>query len=304
MKVTETITIIGGSGFIGSYVVQELAKLGCKILVVSRHASCAQHLRPCGAVGQIALVDRDITNFQALEKIIRSSDYVVNLIGILYQKKGHTFKKMHTEVPAKIAELCTKYKVKKLIHMSALGIDESSKTSLYAKSKFEGEREVLHKYSKAVVLRPSVVFGAEDNFINLFAWISKFSPVFPLIGGGQNKFQPVYVEDIARVARVIITEPSRKFEGGKFNLGGPKKLTFKEILALILEITKRKRLFLPIPFAWAKFKAYFLEYMPKPLLTRDQVELLKYDNVVHGPNGFDMFKIKPTAMESILPKYL
>lgn len=304
MKINETVTIIGGSGFIGSYVVKELAKFGCKIQVVAKHATHAQHLRTCGAVGQIALVDRDVTNFQELDKIIKASDYVVNLVGILFQKKRSTFKKMHIEVPSKIAELCSKHKVKKLIHISALGIDQSSKTSLYARSKLDGEKEVLLRYPQAIILRPSVVFGAEDNFMNLFAWISKFSPFLPLIGGGYSKFQPVYVEDVAKAIALCITETSHKFDGGKFNLGGPTKYTFREILTYILEVTDRRRLFVPIPFGIAKFKAFFLELMPSPLLTRDQVELLKYDNIVQGQNGLDVMKIKPTALEAIAPRYL
>ncbi len=297
------ITIFGGSGFIGSYVVRELAKTGAKIKVVGRYASSASHLRTTGAVGQIALVDAKLNDKSVIDTLIKGSEIVINLVGILAEKRKASFEDIHISLPSSIAESCKKHNVESLIHISALGVDQV-KTSSYAKSKLAGEKEVLKHFPQATILRPSVVFGPEDNFINLFNWISKFSPFLPLIGGGYNLFQPVYVGDVAlAISRAIESKP-KLVQGKIFEIGGPIQYSMKEIMKLILNTTGRKRLLLPIPFFLAKFKAFFLEFMPKPLLTRDQVELLKYNNIVSKENGLTNLGIQPTPLEGIIKSYL
>jgi NADH dehydrogenase len=304
IKRSDTITVFGGSGFIGKYVVKELAKTGAKIKVIGKHATTAAELRTTGAVGQISLIEIDIHDRGAITEAINGSKYVVNLVGILFEKKATTFDHTHIRFASTLAELCFKQKIERLVHISALGVDKSKASSIYAKTKFEAEKEVLKFFPNATIIRPSVVFGAEDNFINLFNWISKISLFLPLIGGGHTLFQPVYVGDIARfISRALETSKS-KVCGKVFELGGPHQYTFKEIMQLILSISGRKRLLVPIPVALANMKAYFFEFMPKPILTRDQVRLLEYNNIVSKENGLETLGINPTAMEAILPSYV
>jgi uncharacterized protein YbjT (DUF2867 family) len=297
------ITIFGGSGFIGSHVVRELAKTGAKIKVIGRHATSANHLKTTGAVGQIALIDANINDVKVIENLIKGSSIVINLVGILFEKRSSTFEYLHTKLAATIAELCAKNNVERFIHISALGVDKA-RTSKYAKSKFNAEKEVLKLFPKATILRPSVVFGPEDNFINLFNWLSKISPILPLVGGGHTLFQPVYVGDVAKAVLSCTEIRSQKVFGKTFELGGPQQYSFKEILQLILATTGRKRLLLPIPTFIAKFKAFFLEFMPRPLMTRDQVELLKYNNIISKDNGLTLLNITPTPMETVIATYL
>ncbi len=297
------ITIFGGSGFIGSYVVSELAKTGAKIKVIGRYASSASHLRTTGAVGQIALIDANLNDKSIIESLVKGSSVVVNLVGILFEKGKTTFETTHVTFATNIAESCKKHNVESLIHISALGVDQV-KTSSYAKSKLAGEKEILKHFPQATILRPSVVFGPEDNFINLFNWISKFSPFLPLIGGGYNLFQPIYVGDVAKAIHNCIESKPKLIQGKILEIGGPTQYSMKEIMKLILNTTGRKRLLLPIPFFIAKFKAFFLEFMPKPLLTRDQVELLKYNNIVSKENGLSNLGIQPTPLEGIIKSYL
>lgn len=302
-KRDEVITIIGGSGFLGSYIVRELAQTGARINVVSRTASRHLDLKVNGYVGQIALTDIDVANEKSLEKVIKGSTYVINLIGILFEKGKRTFEKLHAELPKSIGELCKKYKVKKLVHLSALGIDKA-KTSKYAQSKLKGEKNIKSAFPDVTILRPSVIFGPEDNFTNLFNWMSKISPFLPLIDGGKTVFQPVYVGDVAKVVKEAITSKKNEFEGKTLELGGPEQLSFEQILHTIQEITGRKRIMLPTPFSIAKAQAFFCEFAPTPLLTRDQVELLKYDNIVFNENGFSQFNFKPHRFKLISATYL
>jgi len=298
------VTVIGGAGFLGSYVVRRLAKLGFRIQVVSRNASLkAQKFNVAGAVGQIALIDCDATNYKKLEKCIEKSDYVVNLIGTLYSKGKQNFESLHHALPQKIAELCSKHKVKKFVHVSAI-LHESAGESQYAKSKLAGEKAVLKIYPKAVILRPSVLFGAEDNFINMFNNMSKISLFMPLIGGGNTKFQPVYVDDVAASISACLQDKEGATNGKIFELGGPKVYSMRGIMELILKITRRKRILLSIPFPIAKTIACFTGLLPKPPLTLDQVILLKYDNVLTNQDGLEELGIKPKSLESIAPTYL
>ena len=297
------VSVVGGSGFLGSYVVKEIAKTGARIRVLSRFAEDAKNLKVNGYVGQIGLLNVDVTNKKALNDSLEGSTHVVNLIGILFEKGKRTFETMHYEVAKNIAEFCAQHKVQRLVHISALGVDRAI-TSKYAQTKLKAEQEILSIFPAATILRPSVIFGAEDNFLNMFNKLSKLLPALPLIGGGNTKFQPVYVADVAEVVAKTLTEKTSKYSGHIYDLGGPEVLTLKQIYELVLSIGKRKRLLLPLPISCAKIKGFFFEFLPKPLFTRDQVELLKYDNVVSGPSGFSEFGIEPNSINAIAPKYL
>lgn len=297
------VSVVGGSGFLGSYIVKEIAKTGARIRVLSRFAEDAKHLKVNGYVGQIGLLNIDVTNKKSLTAALEGSTHVVNLIGILFEKGKRTFETMHYEVAKNIAEFCTQNNIQRLVHISALGVDRAL-TSKYAQTKLKAEQEVLKTYPSATILRPSVIFGAEDNFLNMFNKLSKALPVLPLIGGGNTKFQPVYVVDVAEAVSKALNEKTKKYSGHIYDLGGPEILSLKQIYQLVLKIGNRKRFLLPLPASIAKMKGFFFEFLPKPLLTRDQIELLKYDNIVSGPNGFLEFGIKPASINVIAPKYL
>ena len=304
LKRGTVVTVIGGSGFLGHYVVRELAKTGVTIKLVSRDPDKASDLRVCGAVGQIGFIQADVANTAQLEKAIKGSDAVINLVGILYSKGKHNFKNMHVNAAENIAKLCQSNHVKRLIHVSALGVERSCQNSQYAKTKMAGEKATLQHFNKATILRPSVIFGAEDNFTNLFNWMAKISPVLPLIGGGRTKFQPVFVGDVAKAIVHCLQEDPSLVCNKTFELGGPSVYTFKEIIEMVLKAGHRKRILLPIPMFVAKIKAFFLELMPTPIMTRDQIELLRYDNIVFGKNGLTTLGITPTHMESMLETYI
>jgi NADH dehydrogenase len=296
------ITILGGNGFIGSYIVKELAKTKAAINVVGRHASSATHLKMYGSVGQICLTNADVTDLAQLENLIASSDIVINTIGLLAEKGKQTFEKIHVQLPANIAKLVNKYKTKHFVHISSLAAEQAP-TSKYAQTKLAGEKEISKYCSNYTILRPSVVFGAEDNFFNLFAKLSAMLPALPLIGGGLTKMQPVFVNDVALSVAAIINEPF-KHAGLIYELGGANQYTFKQLMEFILKTLDRKRLLIPLPYSLAMLQAFCMEFLPKPLLTRDQVELLKYNNIVTKENGLTKLNLVPANMELIVSEYL
>ena len=297
-------TVFGGTGFLGRQIVRELAALGVTVKVATRFPESAYYLKPCGAVGQIVPFSCDYTDPQSVRSAIKNSDYVVNCIGILFEKgKRSKFQRVHVDVPAMIAKACTDENVARFVHVSALGCDKG--TSKYAKSKLEGEKAVLSNYSKATILRPAVMFGADDNFFNMFAELSRYLPFLPAIGGGKMKMQPVYVGDVADAVLGALTSSGLLYHGKTYQLGGPDVLTFREVYQMIFRYTERPRKVISLPFWVAKVEAFFLQMLPKPLLTPDQVESLKSDNVVEeGAMGFRNFDIVPHSLETILPLYL
>ena len=227
---------------------------------------------------------------------------VINLIGILYEKKTWTFDKVHGEGPRQIARACLEAGVKDLIHVSAIGADVES-LSCYARTKGQGERVMKEVFPSARIVRPSIVFGPEDRFFNFFASLALISPVLPLIGGGKTLFQPVYVGDVAKALMQMVMMPQTA--GKTYELGGPRVANFRELMQQMLKHIRRQRWLIPVPWRLAMAKAAFLERLPKPLLTRDQVRLLKSDNVVHSDAlGLSDLDITPTALELILPTYL
>ena len=300
MQRTSLVTVFGGSGFLGRHTVRALAKAGWRIRVAVRYPHQAFFLPPAGHVGQIQIVKADVTDPDQVAAAVAGADAVVNLTGILFQRGHQTFDGVQGEGPGNIAEAARKAGVKTFVHISAIGADAEGE-SKYARSKAEGEARVRAAFPEAVILRPSIVFGPEDGFFNLFAGLARLSPILPLIGGGKTKFQPVFVGNVAAAIGVALDDVSTR--GRTYELGGPNIYSFKEILEIILRAIDRKRLLVPIPFGLATFKAFFLQMMPKPLLTPDQVKSLKHDNVAGVP-GLAELGIVPTSVEAEVPAYL
>lgn len=299
-------TIFGGTGFVGEQIVRELADHDITIKVASRTPEKAYFLRPAGVVGQIVPVAYAPNDPESVADVIKGSDYVVNCVGLLAEKGKATFKKAHVVLPELIAKACAAHKVKRFVHLSALGIETSR--AKYARTKLEGEQVIRKAFPDATILRPSIIFGPDDGFFNMFASMSQFLPALPLIGGGKTKFQPVYVGDVADAAIKSITLPAT---GDKnplartYELGGPEILTFKELLQRLFAVTERKRALVPLPWGIAKLQAGFLSLLPNPPLTPDQVVSLKSDNVINdGANTLEDLDIQPTGMSLILPTYL
>ncbi len=297
------VTVFGGAGFVGRYLVQQLAGRGLRVRVAMRRPDEGLFLRAMGDVGQIELVQANLRNAPSVAAAIAGADYVVNLVGVLYPRGAQSFAAVHARGAQLVAEAAARAGVQRLVQVSAIGAAADS-PSLYARSKAAGEAAVLRAFPKATIVRPSIVFGPEDDFFNRFAALARILWVLPLIGGGQNRMQPVYVGDVATaLARVLLDGDS---SGKTFELGGPRVFTFKEILELVLHETGRSALLLPLPVPVAMMQAAVLELLPiPPLLTRDQVRLLQQDNVASAAlPGLDALGIVPTPVEAVIPTYL
>lgn len=296
------ITVFGASGFIGRYIVRDLAHQGAVIAACCRHASRAGFLRPMGDVGQITPLSADFADQNALAAVVAGADAVVNAVGILYERGRQRFDLVHRDGPARLAALAKSAGVKRFVHVSALGADRGSR-SAYGRSKVEGEAAVKAAFPAATILRPSLVFGPEDSFFNRFAAMARISPALPLIGGGTTRFQPVYVGDVAAAVAAVLGRSDA--EGRTYELAGPAVFTMRQLFELILEVTGRRRLLLPLPFAVASLEAFFLEWAPRPLLTRDQVRMLRHDSIAaSSAPGLADLDIAPKALELVLPTYL
>lgn len=297
-----TITIVGGTGFLGRYAVRRLARAGYRLRIIARRPDAALRLKTAGDVGQIVLMQGDITRPESLHGKLENSYAVINLVGILFESGRQKFAPVHTKGAETLAQLAKAARVERFIQVSALGADKAS-GSQYARSKLLGESAVLQAFPDATLLRPSVMFGPEDNFYNQFARMAVFSPALPLIGGGHTRFQPVYVDDVARAIETCLTRA--EVRGHIYELGGPRIYTFREILDYILRVTGRHAKLMTLPYPAASLMGTMGELMPRPPLTRDQVKLLKFDNVV-SPNArtFANLGIEPKAAEEIVPGYL
>lgn len=297
-----TVTIFGGSGFVGRYIVQKFAKKGDLIRVAVRNPVAAQFLKPLGEVGQITPVQVSLSSSESLSSVMQGSDMVINLVGILYEKGSQTFEALHVEGARNIAETASKLGIPTLLHMSALGANKDS-SARYASTKARGEEMVLKYFPKATIFRPSVIFGKEDAFLNRFAQMAQISPFLPLIGGGTTRFQPVYVGDVAEC--FLNASLLKEAQGSTYELGGPSIYTFKELMIYLLQTIHRKRLLLPLPFSLAKAIGAVAQFLPTPPLTPDQVELLKTDNVV-SPQALtaEDLGVQAKALEAIAPLYL
>ncbi len=311
----QLITVFGGSGFVGRHVVRALVKRGYRVRVAVRRPDLAGFLQPLGMVGQIHAVQANLRYPDSVAAAVKGAAAVVNLVGILQEGGRQSFAGVQANGARVIAQACAGAGIARLVQVSAIGADRDSK-SLYARSKAEGEAAVLAAVPGAVILRPSIVFGPEDGFFNRFAALARVLPALPLVGGGETRFQPVFVGDVAEaVARGV----DGVVAGGRvYELGGPDVKSFRELLAYICEVTDRKRLLVPLPFPLARIQARILELvdtltlglLPDAMkLTRDQVTLLESDNVVSAAalaegRSFEGLGIAPVSVEAIVPSYL
>ena len=318
------VTVFGGSGFIGRHLIRCLAARGDTVRAAGRDTEAAMFLKTMGGPGQIVPFQADITKSEQAARAVAGANAVVNLVGILSEWGNRTFRRVHAGGAGNVAIAAREAGVGRLVQVSAIGADMNSESE-YARSKAAGEAVTLNAYPDATIVRPSVVFGPEDGFFNLFAGLARISPVLPVFGcpvfpkitlfgdggpvsvdfygDGGTKFQPVYVGDVANAIQAILLDPETRSR--TYELGGPRIYSFKEIMDLVLAETGRRRLLATVPFAVAGIEAWFLEKWPDPLLTRDQVKLLKRDNVVAaGALTLQDLGVGPTAAETILPTYL
>jgi uncharacterized protein YbjT (DUF2867 family) len=300
------VTLFGGSGFIGRHVVRALARRGYRIRVAVRRPDLTGHLQPLGNVGQIQAVQANLRFRDSVDRAVQGADAVVNLVGILAESGRQTFDAVQSFGPRAVAEAGKAAGVRDLVQISAIGADPTS-ASQYARTKAAGEAAVLETVPGAVVLRPSIVFGPEDQFFNRFAEMARFAPALPLIGGGHTRFQPVFVGDVAEaVVRALDGQVRR---GRIYELGGPEVKTFRECMEMVLAEIHRRRPLVSIPFPVAEFMARATGWMPGAPITSDQVEQLKHDNVVSEAATAEgrtlaAFGIAPRTLAAILPSYL
>ncbi|MFA7430290.1 MAG: complex I NDUFA9 subunit family protein [Rhodospirillaceae bacterium] len=316
------VTIFGGSGFVGRHLVNKLASHGWRIRVAVRDVEAAKFVKPLGDLGQISVVAADLLNEGSVQRAIAGADAVVNLVGILHEGGKATFSAIHAEGAGRVARAAKAAGVTTLVHMSALGADRASNAA-YARTKAEGEEQVRAAFPTAIIMRPSVIFGPEDGFYNRFAAMARYFPVLPyfaadapalrrdkgglpvldLFGEGGPKFQPVYVGDVAE-AFVKALEDGQ-LAGKTFELGGPQVLSLRDVMTQVSHETRRNRLVLPLPMWVARLQAAFLQFLPNPPLTPDQVRLMERPNVVSGDfPGFADLGIQPEPAEAILPQYM
>ncbi len=296
------VTVFGGSGFIGRYIVRLLAQEGWRVNVAVRDAERAKFLKPMGDVGQVTPMAVSLRDRDAVAAAVAGADVVVNLVGILYESGRQSFEAIHHEGARTVAEAAAKAGVARLIQISAIGADPAS-PSLYARTKAAGEAAVRGAFPAATILRPSLVFGPEDGVFNRFAGLARVMPALPLFGGGKTRFQPVYVGDVAEAVQRVLADPNAA--GKTYELAGPTIYTFRQLMELMLKEIRRKRCLVSIPFGIARLEARFLQVLPVPPLTVDQVRLLERDNVAAADApGLAELGIAPTPVEAVIPSYL
>jgi uncharacterized protein YbjT (DUF2867 family) len=299
------VTVFGGSGFLGRNVVRALARRGYRIRVAVRRPDLANFLQPLGRVGQIHAVQANVRYPASVAAAVRDADAVVNLVGILFERGRQRFDAVQAMGAEAVALAATGHGAK-MVHVSAIGADEQS-TSAYARSKAMGEKLVLAAAPSATVFRPSIVFGPDDEFFNRFGALGRMSPVLPLVGGGETRFQPVFAGDVAEAIAMAVEGNAKP--GTIYELGGPEVFTFKQLMEFVLATIERRRLLVPLPFWAAKLQAAVLQFLPKPPLTPDQVELLKTDNVVSDAaiaekRTLPALGIEERSIEAVVPSYL
>ncbi len=300
------VTVFGASGFLGRYVVRALTARGWRVRAAVRNPHTAHELKVIGDVGQVQLMQANLRFPNSVARAVKGSDAVINLVGALFESGRQTFEALHVNGPDAIGEACAAAGITNVASVSAIGADAES-ASDYSRTKAEGEAALRHYVPNADVLRPSILFGREDEFFNRFAGLTSFAPALPTFGGGATKFQPVFVEDVAEAVAIAVT---RGTTGKTYELGGPNTYTFKELLQFILDTIDKKRFLAPVPWFAASIMGFGGELsgaLPfvKPFLTRDQVKNLKVDNVVSETAiGFEDFNIRPETIEAIVPSYL
>ena len=295
------VTVFGGGGFIGRHIVQRLAAAGHSIRIAGRDTERAARLCTMGGVGQITPIAASITDEASSARAVAGADIVINLVGILFESRAGDFQRIQAEGAGRVARLAAAAGAKQFLHLSAIGADAAS-PSLYAQTKAAGEAAVLAAFPDAIILRPSVVFGPDDQFFNRFAGLAALLPFMPVVAG-ETRFQPVYVGDVADAAMAALRDPAAS--GKVFELGGPRVMSMRQVLRYILDVTGRRRPMIALPDGLVRLQARLGELLPTPPLTRDQLILLGKDNVV-SPNamGFQALGIEPKAVEAIVPGYL
>jgi NADH dehydrogenase len=299
------VAVFGGSGFLGRHVVRALAKRGYRVRVAVRRPELAGYLQPMGRVGQIHAVQANLRYADSVAAAVRDADAVINLVGILFERGQQRFGAVMTEGAQTVARAAQAIAAP-LVHVSAIGADEKS-SSGYARAKAEGERLVLAAHRDAVIVRPSIVFSPEDDFFNRFAALARIAPALPLVGGGHTRMQPVFAGEVAEAIAKAVDGDLRS--GFVYELGGPDVRSFKELMQFVLATTRRRRLLVPVPFALMKLQAGVLQFLPKPPITPDQVELLKRDNIVsedakRDGRTLEAIGITPESIGAIVPTYL
>ncbi len=304
---SKLVTIYGGSGFVGRYIARRMAKAGWRVRVAVRRPNEAMFVKPYGVVGQVEPVLCNIRDDASVARVMSGADAVVNCVGILARHGKNTFDTVQSEGAERVARLAAVQGVAQMVQISAIGADADSESD-YARTKGEGEDAVLTHMPEAVILRPSVVFGPEDGFFNRFAGMSRLGPVLPVVGA-DTLFQPVYVDDVAKAAEVALTT---SVAPGIYELGGPDVRSFRALMETMLDVIRRRRAIVNIPFVLANIMAFAMEMgqilslgLVRAQVTRDQVRNLRRDNVVaEGAKGFDALGIEPVALASVLPDYL
>ena len=299
----KAILIFGGTGFLGRYIVKHLAQTGATINIITRNPNDALYLKTSGSVGQINLIKGSINDHDLITQWAAKSNIIINAVGILHEKHSQDFINTHAKFPEFLGELAAENNIEKLIHISALGVDKNTQ-SKYAVTKLQGELALHHKFPKATILRPSVVFGFEDQFFNRFAKLLKLLPIIGVVFSGKTKLQPVYVNDVAKAIYRIATSETA-CHGQIYELGGPDIFSLKEIIDFIAKNIAKKYYLLKLPVFIAHILAIIFELFPNPILTRDQIRLLKTDNVTQDKvKTFFHLQLQPHKIEEIVPNYL
>lgn len=296
----QLVTIFGGAGFVGTTLVEHLARTGVRIRVAVRRPNSAMHVKPLGDIGQIQVMQANLRDEASVRAAVQGADAVINLAGILFESGAQKFKAVHTQGAETVARVCAEFGVKKLVHMSALGADEAS-PSFYAQSKALGEKAVMETFLDATIIRPSVIFGAGDGLFNRFAQIASL-PIVPVFSG-DTKFQPVYVGDVVKV--IVKALSDKNMQGETYELGGADTYSLREMMKLAAQEAMQKPFFIDVPGFIAPMKAFCFGLLPNPVITLDQLRMLQMDNVVsQEAQGLSDLGIAPTLLESILPAYL
>lgn len=301
----DLVTVFGGSGFIGTQAVRQLARAGWRIRVAVRNPNLGYRMRLLGDVGQIDVVQANVRNPESIKRALADATAAVNLVGVLYETGRQGFQSIHVMGARNVAEQARAAGVTRVVQMSALGADLQSR-SKYARTKAEGEQAVREIYGDAVIVRPSIVFGPEDSFFNKFASMATIAPALPLIGGGRTRFQPVFVGDVAKALTLAVT--TEEAVGATYELGGPAAFSFRELMEIMLKVIERRRALVSVPFPIAGLMGaagdLVAGVLPPPI-TADQVQLLRTDNVVSGQHpGLAELGLTPTTLEAVLPTYL
>ena len=304
---SKLVTIYGGSGFVGRYIARRMAQAGWRVRVAVRRPNEAMHVKPYGVVGQVEPVFCNIRDDASVRAVMQGADAVVNCVGTFDRKGKNSFDAVQDKGATRIARIAAEEGVAHLVHLSAIGADATS-DSHYARSKAAGEAGILKHFPNAVILRPSVIFGPEDQFFNRFAGMTRFGPVLPVVGA-ETRFQPVYVDDVAQAA---VMGAMGRAAPGVYELGGPEAVSFRGLMQQMLQVIRRRRLIANIPFGVAALMGGAMELVQTltlglvpPQITRDQVRSLRRDNVVaDGAKGFDALGITPVAIGAVLPDYL